>query len=115
MVRCLRANPRTYSIPYPRCAQAQPRGGAGRPAPKRQDHPGAELDLLLFHGGRRIGIELKRADAPLVTKSMQIALTDLRLDRLLVLYPGKLAYALAERVDVLPMSAVAEWTPKTRL
>ena len=78
-------------------------------------HQGAELDLLLFHGGKRIGIEIKRADAPVITKSMQIALTDLKLDRLLVLYPGKQAYALGERVDVVPVAALADWTPKTRL
>ena len=78
-------------------------------------HQGAELDLLLFHGGKRIGIEIKRADAPVITKSMQIALTDLKLDRLLVLYPGEKAYTLGERVDVLPVAAVADWTPKTRL
>ena len=78
-------------------------------------HQGAELDLLLFHGGKRIGIEIKRVDAPVITKSMQIALTDLKLDRLLVLYPGQKAYTLGERVDVLPVAAVADWTPKTRL
>jgi uncharacterized protein len=78
-------------------------------------HQGAELDLLLFHGGKRIGIEIKRTDAPLITKSMQIALADLKLDRLLVLYPGKRGYALGERVDVVPVSTIADWTPKTRL
>ena len=78
-------------------------------------HQGAELDLLLFHRGRRIGIEIKRADAPLVTKSMHIALADLKLDRLLILYPGKLAYALGDRVDVLPVANIADWTPNTRL
>ena len=78
-------------------------------------HQGAELDLLLFHGGRRIGIEIKRAAAPTMSKSMHIALADLKLDRLLVLYPGSRSYALAEHVDVMPMSGIAEWTPKTRL
>ena len=78
-------------------------------------HQGAELDLLLFHGGKRIGIEIKRADAPSVTKSMHIALADLKLDRLLVLYPGERAYTLGERVGVLPVAAIADWTPKTRL
>lgn len=78
-------------------------------------HQGAELDLLLFHGGRRIGIEIKRADAPTMSKSMHIALADLKLDRLLVLYPGSRSYGLAERVDVMPMSCIADWNPKTRL
>ena len=33
-------------------------------------HAGAELDLLLFLKGRRIGIEIKRADAPKMTPPM---------------------------------------------
>lgn len=66
-------------------------------------HQGAELDLLLWKGGRRYGIEIKRADAPRVTPSMRVALSDLELERLIVLYPGSRAYALAERVDAIPM------------
>ncbi len=77
-------------------------------------HQGAELDLLMFHGGKRIGIEIKRADAPSLTKSMRIAMTDLKLDHLLVLYPGHRSYALGEDVEVLPVSAIAGWTAKTR-
>lgn len=77
-------------------------------------HQGAELDLLLFRGGKRIGIEIKRADAPSLTKSMQIALADLKLDRLLVIYPGDRAYSLGDRVDVMPLTAIADWTAKTR-
>ncbi len=76
-------------------------------------HQGAELDLLLLKGGRRFGIEVKRADAPTLTRSMQIALSDLRLDRLLILYPGTRSYPLAERVSVVPLSAVVERLPLT--
>lgn len=67
-------------------------------------HAGAELDLLLFKDGRRIGIEIKRADAPRLTPSMRTALTDLKLDRLLVVYPGERRYRLAEQVEVLPLA-----------
>ncbi len=67
-------------------------------------HQGAELDLLLFRRGRRIGVECKRADAPVLTPSMRIALTDLRLDELRVVYPGERRYALAERVEVMPLA-----------
>jgi predicted AAA+ superfamily ATPase len=74
-------------------------------------HQGAELDLLLFKGGRRFGVEIKRADAPTLTKSMRVALTDLRLDRLLVLYSGARSYPLAERVSAIPLSAVVEGLP----
>jgi predicted AAA+ superfamily ATPase len=66
-------------------------------------HQGAELDLLLFKHGRRVGIECKRADAPGLTPSMRIALEDLKLDRLIVVYPGDLRYPLAERVEVIPL------------
>jgi uncharacterized protein len=66
-------------------------------------HQGAELDLLLFKHGRRIGIECKRMDAPTLTPSMRIALNDLKLDRLVVAYPGERHYALAERVEVVPL------------
>jgi uncharacterized protein len=69
-------------------------------------HNGAELDLLLIKGGRRIGVEFKRADAPRLTPSMRIALGDLALDRLYVVYPGDLRFPLAERVEALPLAAL---------
>ena len=69
-------------------------------------HAGAEIDLLLFKESRRIGVEIKRADAPRLTPSMRIALTDLGLNRLLVIYPGEKRYSLAEKVDVLPLSVL---------
>ena len=71
-------------------------------------YAGAEIDLLLFKSGRRIGIEIKRADAPRLTPSMRLALTDLSLDRLLVIYPGKRRYRLAENIEVVPASLLAE-------
>jgi len=68
-------------------------------------HQGAELDLLLMRGARRIGVEIKRSDAPALTPSMRSALVDLRLDRLWVIYPGERRYALHERVTVVPLAA----------
>ncbi len=69
-------------------------------------HQGAELDLLLFKRGRRIGIECKRADAPTITPSMRIALADLRLDELRVVYPGQKRYPLAKNVEVVPLAVL---------
>jgi len=69
-------------------------------------HNGAELDLLMFKGGQRVGVEFKRADAPGVTRSMQIAMDDLRLDRLYVVYPGAMRYPLAERMEAVPLAAL---------
>ncbi len=71
-------------------------------------HQGAELDLLLFKNGRRLGVETKRMDAPKITSSMRIALEDLKLEQLVVLYPGPKEYALAERVRVVPLAKVAQ-------
>ena len=67
-------------------------------------HNGAELDLLLFKNGRRIGVECKRADAPRLTPSMRAALSDLKLDELRVVYPGARRYRLGERDEVVPLS-----------
>jgi hypothetical protein len=75
-------------------------------------HQGAELDLLLFKKGRRFGVEIKRADAPSVTPSMRIALTDLRLEHLAVIYPGVSGYSLANRISVIPMSVLAGGDPR---
>ena len=57
-------------------------------------HAGAELDLLMFKHGLRIGVEFKRMDAPKMTASMHIALKDLKLDALYVVYPGDRRYPL---------------------
>ena len=67
-------------------------------------YAGAEIDLLLFKSGRRVGVEIKRADAPRLTPSMKTALTELNLDLLWVLYPGERRYRLAEEIEVLPAS-----------
>jgi predicted AAA+ superfamily ATPase len=69
-------------------------------------HNGAELDLLLLKQGRRVGIEIRRADSPKVTPSMHIALRDLQLDALYVVYPGERRYHLAERIEVVPLAAL---------
>jgi hypothetical protein len=71
-------------------------------------HAGAELDLVLFRGGRRYGVEFKRADAPLMTKSLHIALEDLKLDRAWIVYPGKERYPVHEKVLVCPLPELLE-------
>ena len=69
-------------------------------------HAGAELDLLMFKDGQRVGVEFKRTDAPQLTPSMRIALQDLALDALYVVYPGDRRYTLAQRVEAVPLSAL---------
>jgi predicted AAA+ superfamily ATPase len=69
---------------------------------------GAEIDLLLFLEGRRIGVEIKRADAPKMTPSMGSALEDLELNRLFVIYPGSVRYALRPKVEVMSLAQCVE-------
>lgn len=70
-------------------------------------HQGAEIDLVLRSGDRLRAVECKRADAPKITPSIRIALQDLGLDRVAVVYPGEKRYPLADNVEVVPLSELA--------
>lgn len=76
-------------------------------------HQGAEIDLVLRRGDQLIGIECKRSDAPRLTPSIRHALADVGLARVLVIYPGATRYPLDDRVEAVPLSALA--TPATVL
>jgi hypothetical protein len=71
-------------------------------------HQGAEIDLVLRRGSKLYGVECKRVDAPRMTPSIRIALADLELEHVAVVYPGPKRYALAERVQAVPLAALAE-------
>jgi uncharacterized protein len=71
-------------------------------------HQGAELDLMLTRNGRRVGVEIKYADAPGMTPSIRHALADLELQRITILYPGDRAYQLDRKVHVMPFVQLAE-------
>jgi hypothetical protein len=66
-------------------------------------HSGSELDL--FFPNLRLGIEVKYQDAPRLTRSMRIAMNDLKLTELLVVYPGDREYALADGIRAVPLAA----------
>lgn len=67
---------------------------------------GAELDLLLFHRGKRLGFEFKCADAPTTTRSMHIAIEDFGLEHLYAVYPGSERYALHDNITALPLKEI---------
>ncbi len=71
-------------------------------------HTGAELDLLIVHGRKRLGFELKRTVAPSVTPSMRSALADLELTRLDVIHAGSDTYPLAPKVRAVALERVLE-------
>jgi hypothetical protein len=70
-------------------------------------HNGAELDLLFMHRGRRYGVEFKLNEAPGATKSMHVAISDLDLTHLWVVYPGREAFPIAPRLSAWPLADVA--------
>jgi hypothetical protein len=66
----------------------------------------AELDLLVVRGRRRLGFEFKYSDAPKITRSMHIALADLKLDSLDMVHAGQHTFPLAEKVRALSLSRI---------
>ena len=75
-------------------------------------HAGAELDLLVMAQGRRLGFEFKYADAPGRSRSMLVALEDLKLEHLWIVYPGAQAYSLDEKITVCPLHDIADLPSK---
>jgi hypothetical protein len=71
-------------------------------------HGGAELDLLVVRGRRRLGFEFKRATAPTVTASMRIAMEDLSLERLDVVHAGEKTWNMAPRIRAIALSRLQE-------
>lgn len=65
---------------------------------------GAELDLVLERGRRRVAIECKASQAPGVAKGFWIAMEDLKVERAWVVAPVKEAYPLAKNVSVTPLA-----------
>ena len=74
-------------------------------------HTGAELDLFVQDGGRRLGFEFKCSDAPRLTPSMASAMEHLRLDRLYVVHAGRERFPLGRNIEALPLAEAARMTP----
>lgn len=70
-------------------------------------HSRAELDLMVVTKGKRWGFEVKYQDAPTVTKSMRIAMQDLKLERLWVVYPGQTSYAVDEKIECVTLQEMS--------
>ena len=68
-------------------------------------HGGAEIDLFYSKNGKRYGVEFKFNEAPKISRSMRIALDDLSLSHLYVVYPGKESYPVAKNISVISLEA----------
>lgn len=71
-------------------------------------HGGAELDLLVVKGQKRIGFEIKYASSVKITKSLHIAMEELNLDQMTIVVPGKDSYYLSEEVRVVGLEKLIE-------
>jgi len=69
-------------------------------------HQGAEIDLVMIKQGRMLGVECKRMDAPKMTPSLRIAMDDLKLERIAVVYPGPDRYFITDRIEAVPLAEV---------
>ena len=75
-------------------------------------HSGAELDLLVVRGARRLAFEVKLTGSPKVTPSMRSAIESLGLQRLDVLYSGDTVFPLARDIRAVPVQKI--WDQRLR-
>ena len=70
-------------------------------------HQGAEIDLILRRDDALYGVECKRTDTPRITPSIRIALDNLNLKHVFVIYPGTQRFPLASQVEAVPVQTLA--------
>ena len=74
-------------------------------------HTGAEVDLFWQAKGKNWAIEFKYTGAPRITRSMRVALSDLELEHLWIVYPGEKVYPIDDRITALPLIQIGkEWS-----
>ncbi len=78
-------------------------------------HAGADLDLLIVRGERRIGFEIKRTTSPSSTRSMHSAMETLGLERLDVIHAGEHTFPLRERIRAVAFARLDEDLEPLRL
>jgi uncharacterized protein len=69
-------------------------------------HQGAELDLLIVRGQRRVGFEFKRTSSPTITPSMRNAQRDLELSQLDVIHAGPQTFRMDAKMRAIPLERV---------
>lgn len=69
---------------------------------------GTEMDVVVTHGQRTLGFEIKFSSAPTVTKGFWTAIADLKLDAAFVVAPIERAYPLKAGVEVIGVHGIAE-------
>ncbi|MBI4244052.1 MAG: ATP-binding protein [Planctomycetes bacterium] len=71
-------------------------------------HGGAELDLLIVRGNKRIGFEFKRTETPRITSSIKNALSDLNLAKLYLIHAGVKSYPLSKKAHAISIFEISK-------
>jgi predicted AAA+ superfamily ATPase len=71
-------------------------------------HGGAELDLVVVRGRKKLGFEIKRTSSPKLTPSMHSALSDLRLHSLDVIHAGDETFQLGKKVRAVAFARLLD-------
>ncbi len=69
---------------------------------------GAELDLVVEAGRKKLGFEIKFSAAPKMTKGFWQACADVGVDKAYIVAPARERYPFAEKVEVLPVQDLPE-------
>ena len=103
----------SFAVAKPQVAE-QPRTGSGAYFSREQLPPLSDSDrqllgdaltrCLLPRGDRRIGIEVKCTESPVVTRSMEIAMKDLRLQKLWIVHRGNMRFTMRPGIEALPVA-----------
>ena len=70
-----------------------------------------KADLLILKDGKKLGFEVKYTDKPKATRSMHIAMKDLGLSKIRVIYPGEHCFPLAPGIDAVSWKALTQKNP----
>lgn len=72
-------------------------------------HSGAELDLFVPLGNKRLGFEFKRSSSVKLTASLNNAITDLKLTHAYIIHAGNDIYPLSNKVTAIGLKKIDEF------
>ena len=71
-------------------------------------HQKAEIDLILQKDTTLFGVEIKRTDSPRLTPSIKNAISDLGLEKVVIVYPGTKRFPISDRVEAIPLRMIGD-------
>ena len=75
-------------------------------------HAGAELDLFVTRGSRRLGVEVKRTSAPRTSISQHSAIESLGLDELIMVHAGSSSFPMGPRIRAVAFADLGWELPR---